>query len=234
MAVFGRRIIFLKNNKVMRLIFIFCSLLFSMTIFAQDKVKVIKVVNKDLGVEELISVLKVDKSIKQGHYQKNINGKLAVDGQYDNNTKIGVWKFLEWDGTCYLSYDYSLNKIIDFKIDTAKQLIIQNKDTILKRVDRPVLYNGSKIEFQNNIVRSIRYPQLAVEHGISGKVLVGIVIDENGSVESYYIVKSDDNSLNEESLRVVKGFKGNWIPAILDGVPIKSVFVYPIVFRLQE
>lgn len=218
----------------MRKIFIFCSLMFSMSVIAQENVKKIKIVNKDWGYVELFNVLKEDKSIRQGQYQKIINGKLAIEGQYDHNSKIGIWKFLDWDGTCYLSYDYSLNKIHDFKTDTAKQIIIQNKDTILRRVDRPVLYNGSKMEFQDYIARSLRYPEIAVENGIMGKILVGIVIDENGSVDSYYIVKGDDSALNEESLRVVKAFKGNWFPAILDGVPVKSVFVHPIVFRLQE
>ena len=87
---------------------------------------------------------------------------------------------------------------------------------------------------QNRIMREVKYPMIAQEHNIQGKVVVGFLINTDGRVYDVHVVQSVDPSLDAESVRVIRQLPP-FIPAICP-IHKRKVAVYytaPINFKLQ-
>ncbi|MCM1489259.1 MAG: energy transducer TonB [Muribaculum sp.] len=81
--------------------------------------------------------------------------------------------------------------------------------------------------------KNIKYPGEAYRKNIHGRVIVQFIINEEGKVTEPRVVKGIDESLDAEALRVA-GDMPDWLPGRLCGKPVKSYFILPISFRLQE
>jgi hypothetical protein len=64
------------------------------------------------SVKEVYNVLKSNKYIKHGLYQAIYRGNIPVaTGMYDNDKKIGAWRFFDSDGRLLQTYDYNAHKV---------------------------------------------------------------------------------------------------------------------------
>ncbi|WP_303222633.1 energy transducer TonB [uncultured Prevotella sp.] len=78
----------------------------------------------------------------------------------------------------------------------------------------------------------IKYPVVAVENGISGRVVVQFVVERDGSVSQVRVVRGVDPSLDKEAQRVISSMP-KWIPGKQNGQAVRSRFTVPVTFRLQ-
>ena len=78
----------------------------------------------------------------------------------------------------------------------------------------------------------IKYPVVAAENGIEGRVIVQFVVSKDGSVRDASVVRSADPSLDKEALRVV-GQMPRWTPGRQNGSTVNCKFTCPVTFRLQ-
>ena len=102
-------------------------------------------------------------------------------------------------------------------------------------VETQALFNGSPPEqaFRDYIIQNLRYPQLAIDNGIDGKVFVQFVVDQKGNVVDVQVVRSADPSLENEALRLIKSTSGMWNPGKQHGNTVKVRYTFPITFKLQ-
>ena len=77
------------------------------------------------------------------------------------------------------------------------------------------------------------YPEIAEKNGVQGRVVVTFVVEKDGSITEAKIVKSVDQSLDEEAFRVVKSMP-KWKPGMCNGEPTRVKYTVPITFRLPE
>ncbi len=80
--------------------------------------------------------------------------------------------------------------------------------------------------------KNLRYPEMAKEVGVSGRVIVNFIIDEEGNIIKATILKGIGAGCDEEALRVIK-LMPKWNPGMNNGKPVKVSFNQSIVFRLQ-
>ena len=80
--------------------------------------------------------------------------------------------------------------------------------------------------------KNIKYPVVAEENGVQGRVIVTFVVERNGSITDVQVVKSVDPSLDKEAVRVVKALP-HWIPGKQNGSAVRVKFTVPVTFRLQ-
>ena len=80
--------------------------------------------------------------------------------------------------------------------------------------------------------RNLRYPTMAINENVSGKVIVNFIIDEEGKIEKATVIKGIGYGCDEEALRVIK-LMLKWKPGIKSGKSVKVSFNQAIVFRLQ-
>jgi len=89
---------------------------------------------------------------------------------------------------------------------------------------------GACLAFLGN---NIKYPVVAQENGISGRVVVAFVVNQDGSIVDIEIMRSIDPSLDKEAMRVVATMP-KWTPGRQRGKPVRVKFNVPVTFRLQN
>ena len=95
--------------------------------------------------------------------------------------------------------------------------------------DMPQFPGGS---VQKWIAKNVKYPMIAQENNIQGKVFVQFVIEKDGSVSDVKVARSVDPSLDKEAIRVVKAMP-KWKPGKQRGKPVRVSYTVPINFQLQ-
>ena len=82
------------------------------------------------------------------------------------------------------------------------------------------------------IANAVKYPVIAQENGIQGKVYVTFVVGKDGSVFNAQVARGVDPSLDKEALRVVNRLP-KWKPGKQRGKPVRVSYTVPINFQLQ-
>ena len=93
-------------------------------------------------------------------------------------------------------------------------------------------FPGGEAALQRYLKNSVKYPNIAMENGIQGKVYVGFVVERNGSISNVRIARGVDASLDKEAMRVVR-LMPKWIPGKQNGEPVRVSFTAPINFVLE-
>ena len=93
-------------------------------------------------------------------------------------------------------------------------------------------FPGGQRALLSYLARNVKYPLIAQENGVEGKVYVSFVIDEKGEIYDVTLLRGVDLSLDNEALRVVKGMP-KWSPGKQGGKPVKVRYNVPIYFDLR-
>ena len=88
---------------------------------------------------------------------------------------------------------------------------------------------GALMAFLNS---NIKYPVVAQENGVQGRVIVGFVVERDGSITDVKVMRSVDPSLDREAQRVIKAMP-KWKPGKQNGSAVRVKYTVPVVFRLQ-
>lgn len=119
--------------------------------------------------------------------------------------------------------------------------VIQDTDPVIPIEEKPFItvevsakFNGGDlVEFNKWVAQNIKYPQLAYENGISGRVTVQFVVNAQGKVENATVLRGVDPSLDQEAIRVIQS-SPKWSPPLQSGRAVKQLFSLPVVFKLQQ
>ena len=99
--------------------------------------------------------------------------------------------------------------------------------------DMPTFNGGDPAtEFRKYIAQNLRYPEIAAENGISGRVIIQFAVNRVGQVVNANVVRSVDPALDKEAKRVVMS-SPKWIPGRQRGRAVTVLFTFPINFVLQ-
>lgn len=98
--------------------------------------------------------------------------------------------------------------------------------------DMPTFRGGDVNKFREWVQQRIKYPQIAAENGIQGKVFIMFVVEPDGSVSNVTILRGVDPALDNEAKRVV-GSSPKWAPGKQRGAPVRVRFSITVNFQLQ-
>ncbi len=82
------------------------------------------------------------------------------------------------------------------------------------------------------LAKSIKYPIIAQENGIQGRVSCAFVVNKDGSIVDAEVVRGVNPSLDKEALRVINSMP-KWSPGKQRGKPVRVKYTVPVTFRLQ-
>jgi len=110
----------------------------------------------------------------------------------------------------------------------------QTGDTtkILTAVEVEPEFPGGFGNFYRYLAKSIKYPQEARSNGETGRVMVQMVVEKDGSLSHIVVVRSVSYSLDAEAIRVITA-SPKWKPGIQNGHPVRVQYVVPINFNLK-
>lgn len=182
--------------------------------------------------------------------QQNEDGSYTINGRKVQKILVNGKEYFK-----VLSDGQEKLAIEDAEIPTIQNAI--HDDPIFEVVEEPAQYPGGQAALMQYLAQNIRYPKISAENGVQGRVIVQFVIEKDGSLSNFKIVKdakpvSDGitvnaqgttaegndipkeayGALNIEALRVLRGMP-NWTPAKQRGQVVRLKYTLPVTFRLQ-
>jgi TonB family protein len=94
-------------------------------------------------------------------------------------------------------------------------------------------YRGGPKALAMFIASRLRYPAKARENRIQGKVYISFVIEKNGSLSEFKVIKGIGSGCDEEAIRVLK-LSPNWKPGAVKGSPVRTSYILPVSFQLAN
>ena len=110
---------------------------------------------------------------------------------------------------------------------------IPSSKVVFMIVEEMPEFPGGQDALREFIIENVRYPKVAHENGIQGRVFTRFVVETDGSVTEAQIVKGVDPSLDEEALRVVNAMP-KWQPGRQRGENVRVSYTIPINFALSD
>lgn len=99
-------------------------------------------------------------------------------------------------------------------------------------VEQMPSFPGGQGALMSYLANNIKYPVVAQENGVQGRVVVSFVVERDGSITDVKVVRSVDPSLDREATRVVRGMP-HWNPGKQNGSAVRVKYNVPVAFRLQ-
>lgn len=106
------------------------------------------------------------------------------------------------------------------------------EDKVLTRSEIMPGFPGGDRALLRFIATHVKYPELAKENGVEGRVYVGFVVNKRGQVEQVQVVKGVDPLLNNEARRIIESLP-KWSPGFQGGRAVNVCFTVPINFKLS-
>ena len=114
--------------------------------------------------------------------------------------------------------------------EPPKHVVEETK--IFTVVEQMPMYPGGDAALMGYLRDNIHYPTVAAENGVQGRVVVGFVVERDGSITDVKILRGVDPSLDREAMRVVKSMP-RWNPGKQNGSAVRVKYQVPVSFRLQ-
>ena len=111
-------------------------------------------------------------------------------------------------------------------------LVISDGDTLFNKVETPAAFPGGTKVMYEYMGKNLRYPDVAYEVGIQGKVYVQFTVSTDGHIGAAKARSSSHPSLAAEALRLVEAMPA-WTPARYRGETVPFRVILPVVFRLM-
>ena len=191
-----------------------------------------KVERKDEPEVEKIEIERVKSSvaftvpeIKKDEEVKEEQEIKSQDELQETNTAIGAFNVEGNDETAG-------------EVLKAKEVIAEpeppkvEESKVFDVVEEMPQFPGGQAALLEYLAKNIKYPVVAEENGVQGRVIVTFVVERDGSITDVKVVKSVDPSLDKEAARVVKSMP-HWIPGKQNGSAVRVKYTVPVTFRLQ-
>ena len=114
--------------------------------------------------------------------------------------------------------------------EPPKHVVEETK--IFTVVEQMPMFPGGGEALMGYLRDNIHYPTVAAENGVQGRVVVGFVVERDGSITDVNILRGVDPSLDREAMRVVKSMP-KWTPGKQNGSAVRVKYQVPVSFRLQ-
>lgn len=146
-----------------------------------------------------------------------------VDNEVDVKDNTNIFKDID---------DKTFNAILENPIIIEDEKEVDEAIPFMLIENKPSFMGGDYNSFNKWVFSNLRYPELAAQNGIQGRVTLEFTIETDGSVANVRVVKGVDSLLDAEALRVVSS-SPKWSPGMQRGKPAKVSFIFPVTFKLN-
>ena len=137
------------------------------------------------------------------------------------------------------TFDVKGNDDANGEILKAKEVIAEpeppkheEENKVFDIVEQQPLFPGGPAALMKYLSENTKYPVVAQENGVHGRVTVQFVVEKDGSISDVHVLRGVDPSLDKEAVRVVKSMP-RWTPGKQNGITVRVNYRVPVLFRLQ-
>ena len=162
---------------------------------------------------------------KQPEAPKKVEVKVIADilEVVTNDTQI------ETDIT-FVDFDQEADVIQQVAIEEE---VIEDDQPFLVAETMPSFQGGDLNTFRNWVQQNVKFPQIALENGIQGRVVLTFVIEKDGRLTNIQVLQTPDRSLSEEAIRVLSK-SPKWSPGKQRNQVVRVKYTLPVDFRVQN
>ncbi|MBE6190094.1 MAG: energy transducer TonB [Alistipes sp.] len=118
------------------------------------------------------------------------------------------------------------------EVEVVEEEIVDDEPFLIVET-MPSFQGGDLNTFRNWVQSNVRFPQIALENGIQGTVVLSFVIEKDGSLTNIQVLRTPDRSLSEEATRVLSK-SPKWSPGKQRNQVVRVKYTLPVVFRVQN
>ena len=137
------------------------------------------------------------------------------------------------------TFDVKGNDDANGEILKAKEVIAEpeppkheEENKVFDIVEQQPMFPGGPAALMKYLSEHTKYPVVAQENGVQGRVTVQFVVEKDGSISDVHVLRGVDPSLDKEAVRVVKSMP-RWTPGKQNGITVRVNYRVPVLFRLQ-
>lgn len=137
------------------------------------------------------------------------------------------------------TFDVKGNDDANGEVLKAKEVIAEpeppkheEENKVFDIVEQQPLFPGGPAALMKYLSENTKYPVVAQENGVQGRVTVQFVVEKDGSISDVHVLRGVDPSLDKEAVRVVKSMP-RWTPGKQNGITVRVNYHVPVLFRLQ-
>ncbi len=137
------------------------------------------------------------------------------------------------------TFDVKGNDDANGEVLKAKEVIAEpeppkheEENKVFDIVEQQPLFPGGPAALMKYLSENTKYPVVAQENGVQGRVTVQFVVEKDGSISDVHVLRGVDPSLDKEAVRVVKSMP-RWTPGKQNGITVRVNYRVPVLFRLQ-
>ena len=163
--------------------------------------------------------------------------EIKKDDEVKPEDEIKSQDDLSKTNTAIGTFDVKGNDEAEGEVLKAKEVVVDEKPKeeetkVFDVVEQMPSFPGGDAELMKFLNSHIKYPAVAEENGIQGRVVATFVVERDGSITDVKVIKSVDPSLDKEAIRVLKSMP-KWIPGKQNGSAVRVKYTVPVTFRLQ-
>lgn len=106
-----------------------------------------------------------------------------------------------------------------------KKPVEENK--VFTAVEQMPQFPGGEAELMKYIQKNLKYPPVAMENNIQGRVVVQFVVTKTGKIGEVKVARGRDPDLDKEAVRVVKSLP-DFIPGKMNGQSVNVWYTLPL------
>ena len=172
--------------------------------------------------------------IDSGYLIKEYTGRVLSNEGYTKLIfpliKSGYWKYFYYPtGNLKVETYYSDNQTITNKFYVYGNYIIKD---VFSMTDKKAEYEGGMENLLKYVAEHCNYPLEAKERNITGRVIVGIIVMKDGSVDGVHLIKGANPILDLEAIRVASSIPDKFIPAEINNEKVNMLIAIPVTFQI--
>ena len=162
---------------------------------------------------------------------------IAKDEEVSKEDEIKTADELKETETAFGSTDFDQgtddrNVVREYKNEVIVEEKKPEPEKVFTAVEQMPQFPGGEAALMKYLSQNINYPQVAMENGIQGRVIVQFVVTKNGTVGEVKVIRSVDRDLDKEAIRLCKSLP-KFIPGKMNGQEVNVWYTLPITFKLQ-
>ena len=142
-----------------------------------------------------------------------------------NDTKIETPDLL-------FSDDASAFEDFEFEVEEVVENIVE-EEIFVTAEEMPTFQGGDLSKFRNWVQSNVKYPQIALENGIQGNVVIKFVVEKDGKLSNIQVLQSPDKTLADAAVQVLQK-SPKWKPGKQRNKPVRVTYTLPVSFKIQQ
>ena len=128
--------------------------------------------------------------------------------------------------------DEAVVEVVEEVKEEVQEEVKKEEEVFVVVEEMPSFGSGDANEFRSWVAQNMKYPDVAQENGIQGRVYVNFVVEPDGSITNVKVIRGVDPALDKEAVRVIAS-SPKWNPGKQRGKPVRVSYTFPITFVLQ-